>query len=126
MATQRRTWTTKIAEARESNFIGRTDEQRYFTDNFVGDEPHYLLYSVTGEGGVGKSTLLLQYERLARIPSINAVVIRCDDEHTSPASAMAFVADQLKKEGFSHKDFDERLKAYRPARRAEHGRAWSH
>ena len=112
----KRTWTNKIAETRESNFIGRTDEQRSFSDNFVGDEPRYLLYSVIGEGGVGKSTLLLQYERLARSPSVNAIVIRCDDEHTSPAKAMAFIAEQLKKDGFTSKDFDERLKAYRSAR----------
>jgi tetratricopeptide (TPR) repeat protein len=114
--TAKRTWANKIVEARESNFIGRTDEQRYFTDNFVGDEPRYLLYSVTGEGGVGKSTLLLQYERLARSPSINAIIIRCDDRHLSPASAMAFIAERLKVEGFSNKDFDDRLKAHRAAR----------
>ncbi len=112
----RRTWTNKLNEVRKNNFVGRQDEQRYFSDNFVKAEPDNLLYAVTGEGGVGKSTLLLQYEQLASSPSINAIVIRCDDSHTSPAAAMAFIAEHLRKEGFGHKEFDERLKTYRAAR----------
>jgi tetratricopeptide (TPR) repeat protein len=112
----KKSWKEILDQRRKENFVGRHEQLRVFSDNFVGDEPAYLVYSVTGEGGVGKSTLLTQYEQLARSPSINAVVVTCDDEHLSPAAAMGYIAKKLAEYGFKHKEFDERYKTYREKR----------
>ena len=92
-----------------------------FSDNYVDEVPKYMVFAVTGEGGVGKSTLLTQYEALARSPSINANVIICDDRHMSPASAMGYIAGELVKSGITHKGFDERYKKYRDMRQEIEG-----
>jgi hypothetical protein len=42
---------------RQENFVGRSEQMRQFEENFLRDDP-LMVFSVTGEGGVGKSTLL--------------------------------------------------------------------
>jgi AAA ATPase domain len=116
MASEPRSWKEIRDQRRKENFVGRADQLRAFTDNFAGDEPNYMVFAVTGEGGVGKTTLLKQFEALASSPSINAICIRCDDRHASPATVMGYVADELAKSDISYKEFDERYKKYRELR----------
>ena len=75
MPTKPQSWKKIRNQRREENFVGCVDQLRVFSDNYVDDVPKYMVFAVTGEGGVGKSTLLTQYEALARSPSINA---KCD------------------------------------------------
>jgi tetratricopeptide (TPR) repeat protein len=87
-----------------------------FSDNFVGEVPNYMVFAVTGEGGVGKSTLLKQFEVMAHSPAINAIVITCDDRYPTPVAVMGQIAGELAKHDVSHKEFDERYKKYRELR----------
>ena len=123
MPTKPQSWKKIRNQRREENFVGRADQLRVFSDNYVDEVPKYMVFAVTGEGGVGKSTLLTQYEALARSPSINANVIICDDRHLSPASAMGYIASELAKSGIVHKGFDERYKKYRDMRQEIEGDA---
>ena len=59
-------------QRRKENFVGRTEQQQVFTENFAGEEPKWVVLSVTGEGGVGKSTLLKRYTQLAQGDEVNA------------------------------------------------------
>ena len=61
-------WKTVLDQRRKENFVGRQEQLRVFSDNFAGDVPDYMVFSVTGEGGVGKSRLLEQYESIALSP----------------------------------------------------------
>ena len=112
MASRQSGWGSVIKKRRSENFVGRGDQMRAFEENYVDDTPRYLLYSVVGQGGVGKSTLLLQFTETATNPSINAIVITCDDRYLSPAAAMGRIALQLAAAGFSDREFDERHKKY--------------
>ncbi|MBI1763132.1 MAG: tetratricopeptide repeat protein, partial [Acidobacteria bacterium] len=103
---------------RRENFVGRSEQLRKFEENLRDDDP-LLILSVTGEGGVGKSTLLKQFENLAG--KRNAIVITCDDEYTSPAAVMGRVAEELAKAKFTHNAFDERYKEYRKLRQEVEG-----
>ncbi len=103
---------------RKENFVGRGEQLRKFEENLL-DEAPLLILSVTGEGGVGKSTLLKQFENLAH--KRNAIVITCDDEYTSPAAVMGRVAEELAKAKFAHSTFDERYKEYRKLRQEVEG-----
>jgi tetratricopeptide (TPR) repeat protein len=106
-------WKAIRDQRRKEYFVGRADQLRVFSDNLVGEVPNFMMFAVTGEGGVGKSTLLKQYEAIACSPGINAIVIICDDRQPSPVAAMGHFASELAKHGISHKDFDERYKKYR-------------
>ncbi len=109
------TWKEIADKRRKENFVGRAEQLRVFLDNFTGDEPRWMVLSITGEGGVGKSTLLKRYAQECRRPDINANVVLCDDRHYSPVEAMAAIAEQLSALGIKSGDFDERLKKYRQA-----------
>jgi tetratricopeptide (TPR) repeat protein len=103
---------------RRENFVGRSEQMRQFEENFLRDDP-LMVFSVTGEGGVGKSTLLKQFASIAS--KHNAISVYCDDKHTSPASAMGHIAEELAKLKFTHHAFDERYKEYRKLRQEVEG-----
>jgi len=108
MSNKPQSWKSVIDLRRKENFGGRADQLRVFSNNFVGDVPNYMVFAVTGEGGVGKSTLLNQYEGIARSPANNANVIICDERQTSPVEAMGFIAGELAKQNIEHKIFNDR------------------
>jgi tetratricopeptide (TPR) repeat protein len=105
-------WKDIIAQRRGQNFVGRAEQIREFQANFAAEIPNYMVISVTGEGGVGKSTLLKRYTELAQGEDINANVVICDDRHLSPTIAMGYISDQLAKLGITDHDFNERYKKY--------------
>ncbi len=116
MAAKPKTWKDLRDQRRKAFFIGRSEHLRVFSDNFAGDDPNHLAFVVTGEGGVGKSTLLEQYANLARGQAINARVVPCDDQQRAPVEAMAHIARELAKHNVSLGAFDERLEKYRQLR----------
>jgi tetratricopeptide (TPR) repeat protein/energy-coupling factor transporter ATP-binding protein EcfA2 len=116
MTSKRQSWKKVIDERRKENFVGRGNYLDQFSQNFSSDIPSYLLFFVTGEGGVGKSTLLKQFESISIKSDIDAIVITCDDDESAPVNAMGYIAEQLAKFDISFKDFDERYKTYRARR----------
>ncbi|MFZ1599716.1 MAG: tetratricopeptide repeat protein, partial [Anaerolineae bacterium] len=121
MPTKPPSWRTVREQRRKENFVGRGEQLRVLTDNFAGDVPDHMVFVVTGEGGVGKSTLLLQYEAIAR--AHNAIPIICDDRQSSPVTAMGHIVGELAKSDFSHKEFNERYKKHRELRQELEGDA---
>lgn len=116
MSPKRPSWKEVIEERQKASFVGRKDYLKEFSDNFESTIPTYLLFFVIGEGGVGKSTLLKQFETIAINPNIDAIVINCDDAQSSPVIAMGYIAEQLSKSDIRSKEFDERYKTYRTRR----------
>jgi len=114
MTNKRPTWKDRREKKRKENFIGRREYLEEFAKDFNCGEPEYMVFSVTGEGGVGKSTLLLQFANIA--DASKAISITCDDRHPSPAQAMGHIAAHLAKLDIFHKEFDDRYKKYRELR----------
>ena len=110
-------WKDVIDQRRKEAFVGRIDQLGVFCNNFAGNVPNYLVFAVTGQGGVGKSTLLKQYEAIARLPANGAYVITSDDRHPTPTAAMGHIACELAAYGAEHKGFDERYRKCRQLRR---------
>jgi len=113
MSEKRRSRKQIMDQQRRENFVGRGDALRAFLDNLCSDEPTFLLFSVVGEGGVGKSTLLKQFETAAKRKNIDAIFVTCNDEYLSPAAAMGRIAAELAKHDIKHSAFDERFKTWR-------------
>lgn len=118
MSAKRQSWKDVIQERQKESFVGRADYLKQFSGNFASEIPNYLLFFVIGEGGVGKSTLLKQFETIEKNSEIDAIIVTCDNEQSSPVSAMGYIAEQLAKFGINTKEFNERYKTYR-ARRDE-------
>ncbi|MGH9759807.1 MAG: hypothetical protein ACREAC_03080, partial [Blastocatellia bacterium] len=109
----RKSWKEVRDQRRKENFVGRAEHLRIFKDNFVSDGPEYMVFSVTGEGGVGKSALLGQFENIVGLSDPKALVVTCDDRYFSPVSVMSNIAETLANADIRHKEFDERSKQYR-------------
>ena len=88
MSAKPTSWGPVRSKRRRESFVGRAQQLAVFESNFGGDVPQFMVFSVTGEGGVGKSELLKQYATLAAQPAIKAEVILCDERQPSPVAAM--------------------------------------
>jgi putative protein kinase ArgK-like GTPase of G3E family len=75
MANKRQTWGERREKKRKENFIGRREYLEEFSKDFISDAPEYMVFSITGEGGVGKSTLLLQFANIVR--TSKAIAVDC-------------------------------------------------
>ncbi len=117
MANKPTSWKVIRDQKRRENFVGRGEPLRLFTENFSTEIPEFMVFSITGEGGVGKSTLLGRIEYVVSADPYDALVVICDDKQTSPVLAMGFISEKLREKGFSHKEFDERYKKYGELRR---------
>jgi tetratricopeptide (TPR) repeat protein len=106
-------WQPIIEQQRQEMFVGRKDQLKTFSDNYAGQIPKYMIFAITGEGGVGKSELLRQFTAIATSAEINGLAITCDDRFLSPVAVMGHVAEKLAEHVIKHKDFDDRYKEYR-------------
>jgi GTPase SAR1 family protein len=54
-------WNDIIDNAEAEYFVGREKELTIFRQEISRTPPRYLIYYITGQGGVGKTTLLNRY-----------------------------------------------------------------
>jgi tetratricopeptide (TPR) repeat protein len=109
-------WDNPEIEDEFDKFVGRNDKLAAFRGNFLGDRPTWMVLSITGEGGVGKSSLLKQYVRIAKANEIEANLILCDDHYLTPVDVMGFVAEELAKLKITHREFNDRYSKLRQLR----------
>jgi AAA ATPase domain len=55
----------RLADARRRRFVGRSAEIELFRAALQADERPFVVFHLSGEGGVGKTTLLGEFERVA-------------------------------------------------------------
>lgn len=94
------------------SFIGRTDELHFFIQNILTPEdPTYNILSISGQGGVGKSTLLARFTDEARSPTFKDYCLTAivDERQTTPVRLMEEFADQLHLKG----KFERGLRQYK-------------
>jgi tetratricopeptide (TPR) repeat protein len=100
------------------SFIGRTEQQDQFQRSLLQPEHQEakLIFSISGQGGVGKTTLLKEFRRIAEeyghvvaYVDEGAATNRVDDV----PEAMHRLAEDLEGQGFKFEKFRERYKAYR-------------
>ncbi|MFG2588131.1 tetratricopeptide repeat protein [Streptomyces sp. NPDC048438] len=101
-----------------SGFVGRRGELAVFRETFARDPEEAdfpFLFHVRGNGGVGKSTLVRQWESTAREQS-TVVTAFVDDEVHDAVEAMEAVSARLGRQGHPLKRFDKQLATYRQRR----------
>lgn len=75
----------RLASARRSRFVGREAEIAIFRSALLSDEPPFAVLHVFGSGGVGKTTLLQEFARVAA--EAGRDVVRIDGRHIEPSTA---------------------------------------
>src|SRR6266516_323596 len=100
-------------------FIGRTNELLFFVQNVLKPEdPTFNIISISGQGGVGKSTLLKRFIDEAHTSYYKDYCITAlvDERQATPVSIMEKMADQLHLKG----QFEKALKHYKEVLRQLH------
>ncbi len=97
-------------EAIAERFVGRDRELNAFRKQISLIPPRYLIYYISGQGGVGKTALLDQYREITR--NLGFLVTRCNEQQRDVTSVLDHFARQLAEQGFPLKHFTERYKIY--------------
>ncbi|MEV0528413.1 tetratricopeptide repeat protein [Streptomyces sp. NPDC050439] len=106
-----------IRRRRRAGFVGRRGELDAFRANFdvpPADERHRFLFHVHGIGGVGKTSLVREWEQLAR--ERGALTAYVDESVGSVPEAMAAIAAQFALRGRRCKDLTRLLATHRERR----------
>jgi tetratricopeptide (TPR) repeat protein len=97
-------------------FIGRADELHFFVEHILSpEEPTYNILSISGNGGVGKSTLLARYSEEIRSPRFREYCMSAfvDEQQPTPDGVMEKFAEQLSKAGAPLVKFEKELTRYK-------------
>jgi AcrR family transcriptional regulator len=94
----------RLASERQRRFIGRQAEVEAFRAALVADQPPFVVWHVYGPGGVGKTTLIQEFTRVADEVGSSAVVI--DGRNIQP-TATGFLAALSQRLGMRGVDLEE-------------------
>ncbi|WP_445630748.1 tetratricopeptide repeat protein [Nostoc sp. DSM 114167] len=104
-------------QRQQSGFVGREDQVNQFRQNLTlppEDDRRRFLYNIWGEGGVGKSTLIRQFRKIAeQAKNITAYI---DEAEKTVPEVMGRLAEDLERQGHKLPQFTERYKVYRQKR----------
>ncbi|MFE9846627.1 hypothetical protein [Streptomyces goshikiensis] len=106
-----------IRQRAKARFVGRRAQLALFTENLSKDpqseeDPAEFLFHVRGVGGVGKSTLLRQWQEVARRADAVTAVVDENDVH-GVQQALAELARQLAEQTGPRKEFDKAVEQFR-------------
>ncbi|MEH2354448.1 tetratricopeptide repeat protein [Nostoc sp.] len=106
-----------LKQRQQSGFVGREDQVNLFRQNLalpLEDNCRRFLFNVWGQGGVGKSTLLRQFRKIADETKIISAYI--DEAEKSIPEVMSRLAEDLEQQGHKLTQFTEHYKVYRQKR----------
>ncbi|MFJ8856466.1 tetratricopeptide repeat protein, partial [Streptomyces sp. NPDC102437] len=111
-----------IRQRAQAQFVGRRAQLSLFTENLSKDpeseeDPAEFLFHVRGVGGVGKSTLLRQWQEAARRAGAATAVVDENDVH-GVQQALAGLAQELAEQTGPFKEFDKALEQFRKEQEA--------
>jgi hypothetical protein len=89
----------RLAAARHAAFVGRAAELEAFASALAAAEPPFNVLFVHGPGGVGKTTLLHEYGRLAAAAGAQPLLIDGRGIDASPAGVLLALGEALQAAG---------------------------
>ena len=101
-----------IDKAEAARFVGRENEIESFRQYVNLTPPTYIIFYITGQGGVGKTALLNRYREIAR-SEFAFLLAGCDEQQRDIPAVLGHFAQQLSAQGVPLKHFNERYKTYR-------------
>jgi len=101
-----------LDKAEAARFVGREQEIENFRQHISCTPPSYIVFYITGQGGVGKTTLLNRYRAIVR-NEYGFLVAGSDEQQRDIPTVLGHFAQQLSAQNVSLKHFNERYKTYR-------------
>ena len=89
----------RLEIARRSHFVGRVAECALLRDALAADELPFNLLHIFGPGGIGKTSLLREYARIAKEASVTATYIDARNIEPSPRFFLAAIQSALGLDG---------------------------
>jgi tetratricopeptide (TPR) repeat protein len=118
----RSSWKAKLDRLNHSSFIGRREQLATFRASLTDPETRANIVAVSGQGGVGKTTLLKEFKRIAEKQEKNIVAYVDEGSLTNPVEdvpeALHRLANDFEAQNSNYKfeKFQERYKTYRQKR----------
>lgn len=97
-------------------FVGRTNEINFFVQQILKPvTPDYNIVSISGQGGVGKSTLLERFQKESQETEFKdfCLPVFVNERQITPVAIMEQFADQLEKAGHPLTEFEKKLADYK-------------
>ncbi|HEY6285055.1 MAG TPA: hypothetical protein VIX20_05290, partial [Ktedonobacteraceae bacterium] len=95
---------TVLNNRQQEMFVGREKEKSLFSRNLelsLDDDRRRFIFNIFGQGGVGKSTLLHRFQKLAEN---NGAITACVDENQEDVPmVMGHIAKQFERQGHTLK-----------------------
>lgn len=113
-----RSWKAKLNRSIENSFIGRKLQLQAFRSVLETpyEERTTSIFSIFGQGGIGKTTLLKQFRKITdELKQVTAYVDEGSQTNLvdNVPEALSRLALDLEKQGIEFKKFQERYKVYR-------------
>ncbi|MBN2003514.1 MAG: tetratricopeptide repeat protein [Anaerolineae bacterium] len=109
-------WDKLLEQRKDCWLIGRQREREIFRLNFIYQVPEYLIFSVCGPAGIGKSALVHHYGTIVAEHGASTVYVDAGQQAASPdatlLAVMAHMARQLSAAKTALTTFDERYDRY--------------
>ena len=100
-----------LADFSDEVFVGRTEQLDLFERALTASRPPFLILAVSGQGGVGKTTLLEQFRHAARTHH-QVVTALVNEDQTSIPMTLVGLADQFEERGPACERFREHYRRY--------------
>ncbi|AHM63350.1 hypothetical protein D770_25525 [Flammeovirgaceae bacterium 311] len=116
MSNRRRSFGKKKELAQKQQLVGRKEQIELFRQNLhagPNSDSFQNIINVYGQGGVGKTTLINHFKKVAEFAAAYPVVLDMEDVQLYQVPAvMAKIADALESQNFSFKKFSKLYKEY--------------
>lgn len=99
-----------LADFEEEIFVGRAEQLSLFESALVAPQPPFLILTISGQGGVGKTTLLEQYR--CRAAEHKALIAMVNEDQSAIPQVLDALVTQLEEQGGDFKRFGERYQKY--------------
>ncbi|WP_069804142.1 tetratricopeptide repeat protein [Thermogemmatispora onikobensis] len=103
-------WSQIIHQSEGERFVGREQELALFLEELRREPPRTLIFYLTGQAGVGKTTLLRRFQALAR--ELGFLVAECDERQRDVLAVLGHLAAQFDQRGLRLKAFEDRHRLY--------------
>ncbi len=118
MNTQKRPSLQSIRKNRQKReFVGRDEQISQFRQNLTFDienEQRKFIFNITGQGGIGKTTLLRCFSKIAE--DAHAITAWTDEADENVPIVMKHLVEQLEQQDHTFKKFNESYHLYRQRR----------
>lgn len=92
-------------------FVGRSEQLTLFEKALDAPRPSFLILGISGQGGVGKTTLLERFQNIAEAHKAHSALV--NEDITNVPDVLSSFAKQLTASGLLFKNFNERYMKYR-------------